>query len=69
MQGLQILQDHAPKPRDLCQCSHPDFIEGSSVWCGACGGEIAYPEAAMKLFDPLLDVADARREAKFGKGL
>jgi hypothetical protein len=69
-QGLQILQEHAPKSHDYCQCGKSDIIiEGKAVWCAICGADIRFPEAALALYDPLTDVADARREARFGKGL
>jgi hypothetical protein len=68
---MQELIDHMPAPnRDYCQCDKPDiFVEDMAAWCAICGADIRFPEAALALYDPLTDVADARREARFGKGL
>ncbi len=54
-----------------CQCVIPDIcIEiGGKIMCCICGGDISIERARIEIFDPLADIADARREARFGKQL
>lgn len=44
-QGLQILQDNAPKAHDQCQCATPDvcILDCGDVICAVCGGDTAFP--------------------------
>jgi hypothetical protein len=57
----------------LCQCAHPDIVVNemnNAAFCAICGGDIPPEEVEQIVVDGIMDdMADARREARFGCGL
>jgi len=48
--------------------SNPDVVVDATIFCALCGGDVS-PERALHLYDEMQDIADTRREARFGEGL
>lgn len=67
-----------PTASSFCQCAHPDpILENVEAFCAVCSGDLQGEHLRLALLltepldlaDPLQDMADARREARFGKSL
>jgi len=48
--------------------SNPDVVVDATIFCALCGGDVSL-ERVLHLYDEMQNIADARREARFGEPL